>query len=90
MKFYDHVNDITAVGRHVTCSEILFSVHLKNGMHFKVSILKSNSYRIHYNPNDRTVFAYHPKADYIDVMATILEAVILLLTGEHVYLEEDE
>lgn len=90
MKFYDHVNDITAVGRRMTSQEIAFGIRLKHGTYLKVTVVKSNSYRVFYNSDDRTVVAHHPKADYIDVTATILETAILFLTGEHAYLEEDE
>lgn len=90
MKFYDHVNNITAVGCRTTNQETAFDIRLKYGTHLKVTVLKSNFYRISYNSDDRTVVAHHPKADYIDVMATILETAILFLTGEHAYLEEDE
>lgn len=90
MKFYDHVNDITVVGRPATCYETIFSVETKDGMHFTVSVSKGDAYKIRYYPNTRMAIACHPKADYIDVMATILETAILFLTGEHVYLEEDE
>ena len=90
MKFYDHVNHITATGRQATRYEMIFSVHLPDDMHFIVSISKNDVYRICYNPSGRMIVAHHPKADHIDVMATILETVILFLTGEHAYLEEDE
>lgn len=90
MKFYDHVNHITATGRQATCYEMIFSVHLPDDMNFTVSISKDDVYRIYYNPGTRMTVAQHPKATHVDVMATVLEAVILLLTGEHAYLEEDE
>lgn len=90
MKFYDHVNNITAVGLRMTSNETNFGIRLTHGTYFKVTVLKSNFYRIFYNSDDRTVVVHHPKADYIDVMATILETAILFLTGEHAYLEEDE
>ena len=90
MKFYDHVNHITATGRQATRYEMLFNVHLPDDMHFTASISKDDVYRIFYNSDDRTVVAHHPKADHIYVMATILETAILFLTGEHAYLEEDE
>lgn len=90
MKFYDHVNHVTATGRQATRYEMIFSVHLPGDMHFTASISKGDVYRIYYNPGRRMIVARHPKADYIDVMATILETAILFLTGEHVYLEEDE
>lgn len=90
MKFYDHVNHITVTGRQATCYEMIFSVNFTGDMYFTVSISKDDVYRICYNPSRRMVVARHPKADYIDVMATILETAILFLTGEHAYLEEDE
>ena len=90
MKFYDHVNHITATGRQATCYETIFSIHLPDDMHFTASISKDDVYRIYYNPSRRMIVARHPKATHVDVMATVLEAVILLLTGEHAYLEEDE
>ena len=90
MKFYDHVNRVTAVGRPATCYETVFSVETEDGMHFIVSASKGDVYKIHYDPSTRTVIARHPRADYVDVMATILETVILFLTGEHAHLEEDE
>lgn len=90
MKFYDHVNRITATGRQATRYEMIFSVHLPDDMHFTASISKDDVYRIYYNPSRRMIVARHPKAIHVDVVATVLEAVILLLTGEHAYLEEDE
>lgn len=90
MKFYDHVNHITATGRQATRYETIFSVCLPDDMHFTASISKDDVYRIYYNPNRRMIVARHPKATHVDVMAIVLEAVILLLTGEHAYLEEDE
>jgi hypothetical protein len=69
---------------------MIFSVYLPDDMHFTASISKDDVYRIYYNPSRRIVVARHPKATHVDVMATVLEAVILLLTGEHAYLEEDE
>lgn len=90
MKFYDHVNHITATGRRATCYEMIFSVHLPDDMHFIVSISKGDVYKVYYNPDRRIVVAQHPKATHVDVMAIVLEAVILLLTGEQAYLEEDE
>ena len=90
MKFYDHVNHITATGRQATCYEMIFSIHLPDDTHFIASISKDDVYRIYYNPSMRMIVARHPKATHIDVVATVLEAVILLLTGEHAYLEEDE
>ena len=90
MKFYDHVNRITATGRQATRYEVIFSVHLPDDMHFTASVSKGDVYSIRYNPSTRTVVARHPKVDCIDVMATILETAILFLTGEHAYLEEDE
>ena len=90
MKFYDHVNHVTATGRQATRYEMIFSVSLPDDMHFTVSISKDDVYRIYYNPSRRMTVARHPKAAHVDAVATVLEAVILLLTGEHVYLEEDE
>lgn len=90
MKFYDHINHVTATGRQATRYETIFSVNLPDGMHFTASISKDDVYRIYYNPSRRMIVARHPKATHVDVMATVLEAVILLLTGEHAYLEEDE
>lgn len=90
MKFYDHVNHITATGRQAARHEMIFSVRLPDDMHFTASISKDNVYRIYYDPSRRMVVARHPKATHVDVVATVLEAIILLLTGEHAYLEEDE
>ena len=90
MKFYDHVNHITATGRQAARYEMIFSVHLLDDMHFTASISKDNVYRIYYDPSRRMVVARHPKATHVDVVATVLEAIILLLTGDHAYLEEDE
>lgn len=90
MKFYDHVNHVTAVGRPATCYETIFSVEIEDGTHFTVSVSKGDVYKIHYDSSTRTVIAHHPMVDYVDVMATVLETVIFLLTGEHAYLEEDE
>lgn len=90
MKFYDHVNHITVAGRQVTRYETIFSVETGDDMHFTVSVSKGDVYRIRYDPSTRMVIVRHPKADYVDVMATALETVILFLTGEHAYLEEDE
>lgn len=90
MKFYDHVNHITATGRQATRYETIFSVHLPDDMHFTASISKDDVYRIYYNSSRRMIVARHPKATHVDVMATVLETAILFLTGEHVYFEEDE
>ena len=90
MKFYDHVNHITATGRQATRYETIFAVDLPDDMHFTASISKGDVYRIYYNSSRRMIVARHPKAAHVDVMATILEAAILFLTGEHAYLEEDE
>lgn len=90
MKFYDHVNHITATGRQATRYETIFSVCLPDDMCFTASISKDDVYRIYYNPSRRMIVARHPKATCVDVVATVLEAAILLLTGVHAYLEEDE
>lgn len=90
MKFYDHVNHVTAVGRPATCCETVFSVEAGDDMHFIMSVSKGNVYKMCYDPRTRTVVVRHPKADYVDVMATVLETAIFFLTGERVYLEEDE
>jgi hypothetical protein len=90
VKFYDHVNHITATGRQATLYEMIFSIHLPDDMYFTASISKDDVYSIHYNPSRRMIVARHPKATHVDVVASVLEAVILLLTGEHAYLEEDE
>lgn len=90
MKFYDHVNHVTAVARLATCYETIFSVEIEDGTRFTVCVSKGDVYKIHYDPSTRTVIAHHPMVDYVDVMATVLETVIFLLTGEHAYLEEDE
>ena len=90
MKFYDHVNHVTAVGCPATCYETVFTVETGDDMCFTVSVSKGDDYTIHYDPSMRTVISCHPKVDYVDVMVTVLEAAILFLTGEHVYFEEDE
>jgi hypothetical protein len=69
---------------------MIFSVHLPFDMHFTISISKDDVYRIYYDPSRRMIVAWHPKATHVDVVATVLEAVILFLTGEHAHLEEDE
>ena len=90
MKFYDHVNHVTAIGHSAMCYENIFSVETEYDMHFTVFVSKRHTYNIYYDPNMRTVVVCHPKADHIDASATILEAVILFLTGKYVCLEEDE